>query len=394
MHGLTDMLAKAVGCIHPGCATSQMFKIAYVLDVFAQISTFGRLLTMEQLARLAMCSMHARVNDVITEKVVARMDGYETRAVEEAKAAGRKVAEGQIRRNQRMAYRRKEIVAREEMAAVATLRFLPPWDEQRFVAAIAERMGAEAVAPPAPLPEPIVVAKVGAPKAKATPKKVALVGRRSTSGVPAPPHKAVTVGPKPRLSIREWYEGELKKKMAKGEVSQKIGKALLDALRHGDAEIRTRHKHDAPHFVWLALDAKRHHDNLVAEEAAADFRVKVVARAAAPPVEVVIVDEPVSSEVDPAEDITLRSVDTLEISARTLGVIRQNGITTLGGLSARTEQELLALPGFGARSLNETKDALWNVGLKLTPKPPKAKKSASASVAEPPPAETSAETVH
>lgn len=51
--------------------------------------------------------------------------------------------------------------------------------------------------------------------------------------------------------------------------------------------------------------------------------------------------------------------DAFDFTSRTLNALKNFGITTVGELVSKTEVELLLLPNFGRKSLNEIKEALF-----------------------------------
>jgi DNA-directed RNA polymerase subunit alpha len=68
-------------------------------------------------------------------------------------------------------------------------------------------------------------------------------------------------------------------------------------------------------------------------------------------------------------EVLSRSVTELELSARSRKCLQRLGVTTLGDLASRTEQELLAIKNFGQTSLSEIKRRLNEVGLSLRTPP-------------------------
>lgn len=69
-----------------------------------------------------------------------------------------------------------------------------------------------------------------------------------------------------------------------------------------------------------------------------------------------------STSINP---LLMRTVDDLEFSARTSRVIALENIVYLGDLVQKTEAEWLRTPGFGRKSLNEVKEVLSGIGLRL-----------------------------
>lgn len=61
--------------------------------------------------------------------------------------------------------------------------------------------------------------------------------------------------------------------------------------------------------------------------------------------------------------ILARKIDEMELSVRSYNCLINEGIRTLGDLVRKDEMDLLKLPNFGRKSLNELKDNLKNLGL-------------------------------
>ena len=60
-------------------------------------------------------------------------------------------------------------------------------------------------------------------------------------------------------------------------------------------------------------------------------------------------------------------VNTLEMSTRSAKALKNEGLKTLEDLCRYTESDLLRIPNFGRRSLNEVKGILHSHGLSLNP---------------------------
>ena len=60
-------------------------------------------------------------------------------------------------------------------------------------------------------------------------------------------------------------------------------------------------------------------------------------------------------------------VEQLDLSVRTMNCLRRGGISTVGEIISRGEQELLALRNFGQKSRQELEEHLNKLGLSLTP---------------------------
>ena len=61
----------------------------------------------------------------------------------------------------------------------------------------------------------------------------------------------------------------------------------------------------------------------------------------------------------------LRKVDELELSVRSANCLKNDNIVYIGDLIQKTEGEMLRTPNFGRKSLNEIKEILSSMGLKL-----------------------------
>ncbi len=61
----------------------------------------------------------------------------------------------------------------------------------------------------------------------------------------------------------------------------------------------------------------------------------------------------------------LRKVDELELSVRSANCLKNDNIIYIGDLVRKTEAEMLRTPNFGRKSLNEIKEVLSNMGLRL-----------------------------
>ncbi len=61
----------------------------------------------------------------------------------------------------------------------------------------------------------------------------------------------------------------------------------------------------------------------------------------------------------------LRKVDELELSVRSANCLKNDNIVYIGDLVQKTEAEMLRTPNFGRKSLNEIKEVLSSMGLRL-----------------------------
>lgn len=64
-------------------------------------------------------------------------------------------------------------------------------------------------------------------------------------------------------------------------------------------------------------------------------------------------------------DVLKTRIDSLSFGTRTANALSTASIRTLGGLVQKTEEDLMGLEGFGAKSLEEVKEALGQFGLTL-----------------------------
>lgn len=77
--------------------------------------------------------------------------------------------------------------------------------------------------------------------------------------------------------------------------------------------------------------------------------------------------QPVQTEPDPLgfNPALLRRMDDMELSVRASNCMRHENIVYIGDLVTRSEAELMRVPNFGRKSLNEIKIALATLGLSL-----------------------------
>ncbi|MFW6113860.1 MAG: DNA-directed RNA polymerase subunit alpha [Actinomycetota bacterium] len=80
-------------------------------------------------------------------------------------------------------------------------------------------------------------------------------------------------------------------------------------------------------------------------------------------------EEIFGKELPPAGGKDLeRSIEELELPVRVLNCLHRGGINTVGQLMEKTEEDLLALRSFGARSIEDVKEKLAKEGLALRSK--------------------------
>ena len=61
----------------------------------------------------------------------------------------------------------------------------------------------------------------------------------------------------------------------------------------------------------------------------------------------------------------LRKVDELELSVRSANCLKNDNIVYIGDLVQKTEGDMLRTPNFGRKSLNEIKEVLTQMDLRL-----------------------------
>jgi DNA-directed RNA polymerase subunit alpha len=71
---------------------------------------------------------------------------------------------------------------------------------------------------------------------------------------------------------------------------------------------------------------------------------------------------PVAQGPQPEDDML---IDDLDLGVRSLNCLKREGIETVGDLMARSEQELMCIPNFGRKSLDEVRERLDENNLKL-----------------------------
>ena len=77
-----------------------------------------------------------------------------------------------------------------------------------------------------------------------------------------------------------------------------------------------------------------------------------------------VVEEEKKDEL-PFNKNLLRKVDELELSVRSANCLKNDNIIYIGDLVQKTEAEMLRTPNFGRKSLNEIKEVLSSMGLRL-----------------------------
>jgi DNA-directed RNA polymerase subunit alpha len=75
--------------------------------------------------------------------------------------------------------------------------------------------------------------------------------------------------------------------------------------------------------------------------------------------------EDAEKEALPFDKNLLRRVEELELSVRSANCLKNEKVTYLGDLVQKSESDMLKTPNFGRKSLNEIKEQLANLGLRL-----------------------------
>ncbi|OZA94237.1 MAG: DNA-directed RNA polymerase subunit alpha, partial [Erythrobacter sp. 34-65-8] len=86
---------------------------------------------------------------------------------------------------------------------------------------------------------------------------------------------------------------------------------------------------------------------------------------AAPGVMIGHAAEPQESDANQLNRYLLKKVDELELSVRSANCLKNDNIIYIGDLVQKTEAEMLRTPNFGRKSLNEIKEVLSSMGLRL-----------------------------
>ena len=79
----------------------------------------------------------------------------------------------------------------------------------------------------------------------------------------------------------------------------------------------------------------------------------------------IAVHTPEESDANQLNRYLLKKVDELELSVRSANCLKNDNIIYIGDLVQKTEAEMLRTPNFGRKSLNEIKEVLSSMGLRL-----------------------------
>jgi DNA-directed RNA polymerase subunit alpha len=75
--------------------------------------------------------------------------------------------------------------------------------------------------------------------------------------------------------------------------------------------------------------------------------------------------EQIATDTNQLNRYLLKKVDELELSVRSANCLKNDNIIYIGDLVQKTEAEMLRTPNFGRKSLNEIKEVLASMGLRL-----------------------------
>jgi DNA-directed RNA polymerase subunit alpha len=78
-----------------------------------------------------------------------------------------------------------------------------------------------------------------------------------------------------------------------------------------------------------------------------------------------VADTAASGDTQQINRYLLKKVDELELSVRSANCLKNDNIIYIGDLVQKTEAEMLRTPNFGRKSLNEIKEVLSSMGLRL-----------------------------
>jgi DNA-directed RNA polymerase subunit alpha len=76
-------------------------------------------------------------------------------------------------------------------------------------------------------------------------------------------------------------------------------------------------------------------------------------------------EAPTAADTNQLNRYLLKKVDELELSVRSANCLKNDNIIYIGDLVQKTEAEMLRTPNFGRKSLNEIKEVLASMGLRL-----------------------------
>ena len=83
------------------------------------------------------------------------------------------------------------------------------------------------------------------------------------------------------------------------------------------------------------------------------------------PTGVAVATADTESDANQLNRYLLKKVDELELSVRSANCLKNDNIIYIGDLVQKTEAEMLRTPNFGRKSLNEIKEVLSSMGLRL-----------------------------
>ncbi len=87
--------------------------------------------------------------------------------------------------------------------------------------------------------------------------------------------------------------------------------------------------------------------------------------ASSPMIGIAVTSAPEESDANQLNRYLLKKVDELELSVRSANCLKNDNIIYIGDLVQKSEAEMLRTPNFGRKSLNEIKEVLSSMGLRL-----------------------------
>jgi len=160
-----------------------------------------------------------------------------------------------------------------------------------------------------------------------------------------------------------------------------VGTIALDAafspVRHVNYEVENMRVGDRTDYNRLRLDITT--DGTITPREALHKAVRILLEQfssldqeiakteAAPPSQEAASETTIKKEEAPkeSESVLKMKLDALKLSSRTLNVLREAGIRTVGGVARKRESSLREIEGLGDKGIQEIKKALGNLGIIL-----------------------------
>jgi DNA-directed RNA polymerase subunit alpha len=112
-------------------------------------------------------------------------------------------------------------------------------------------------------------------------------------------------------------------------------------------------------------DAVAYAARILQDQLALFVHFEDIAPAGASPMIGMAAATPEESDTNQLNRYLLKKVDELELSVRSANCLKNDNIIYIGDLVQKTEAEMLRTPNFGRKSLNEIKEVLSSMGLRL-----------------------------